>query len=46
MAIVPYKNDISTKHSNVTDITAKKYRPDQMESLNIIQGKQAEPLGG
>jgi hypothetical protein len=46
MAIMPYKNDKSTIHRNVTDITAKKYRPDQMESLNTIQGKQAEPLSG
>ena len=26
--------------------TALKYRPDQIESLKIIQGEQAEPLSG
>jgi len=46
MAIMPYKNDKSINDSSETDITTKKYRPDQMGSLNIIQGEQAEPLGG
>jgi len=46
VAIMPYKIDKSTKHRSVTDITAKKYRSDQMESLSIVQGEQAEPLSG
>jgi len=44
MATMPYKNVKSANDNSATDITARKYRPDQMESLNMIHGEQSRAI--